>query len=516
MNTDFKSNRILSLDFFRGIAILGVVIVHLVIIGIFYAVDNGLNVLPVTVLAFFAPLIVFAPMAGLFVFISALANGITVQKRIAKGGSFKNSIQPLLITGIVLLIVHFIYIAFFKEQMPTIFNPDFAPGGLFPVLLIKRSWPGFTLDHFLMIDAFAMIMESVFFVLLLSFFVFHPKNKRSVESRLRFLLIFAIVWTFLSPFLWACSLKAMEFFYYQKNIWLRLPAIFLSFFAGKMHPITTIAPFAIFGLWFSVFLFQSPDYLTLRRETYKVSGILAGMALISLLFKAFLCFAKESAVYRFFHAVGIVEAFSMNAPAKLPHIDPRSSIEAGDFMNSVLNFIVVPPEWVFIAMIICFLFYPKFIKAFDYQTDERKAYLAKKIQPIRRFGTLSLTIFFFECMVQTLFSQFYRSFLIPHLKNTEFFGFLFRSPFYVTPKEQIALFDDFMVMWPVWILYLATAIGFWFLILYLWEKAAYKGSFEWLIYRMTGSFRKIKSDKMAAATDTAIYSRDKQTGKGAE
>ena len=84
MSVNFQTTRLLSLDFFRGVAILGVVTVHLVIIGIFFTVDNALNILPTGVLAVFTPLIIFAPMAGLFAFISALANGLTVQKRLAK------------------------------------------------------------------------------------------------------------------------------------------------------------------------------------------------------------------------------------------------------------------------------------------------------------------------------------------------------------------------------------------------------------------------------------------------
>lgn len=505
MSFNFQTTRLLSLDFFRGVAILGVVTVHLVIIGIFFTVDNALNILPTGVLAVFTPLIIFAPMAGLFAFISALANGLTVQKRLAKGYSIRSSIQPIFVTAMALLIIHFIYIAFFKEQMPTIFDPGKNPGGLFPVLLITGQWNGFTLDHFLMIDAFGMIMEATFFILILSYFLFKPNGKKSIKWKLNFLLIFGIVWTCLSPFLWGLSLYAMEFFYFQENIYFRLPSVVLSFFAGKMHPITTIAPFAIFGLWFAVFLFQSPDYSLLKRTSNRIAGAMAVLAALSIGFKAFLCFAKNTALYRLLDAAGIVDMIALNTPAKLPQIDPRPSVIAGDLVNSILNFIVVPPEWVFIAMAIVFLVFPRFIKIFDYRTGAEKESLARKIAPIRRFGTLSLTIFFFECLVQTCFSQFFRSFLIPRMAQSDFFRFLFEAPFYIAPKERIAVFDDFMAMWPLWILYLASAIGFWFLILYLWKRKGYKGSLEWWIAKLTGGFRKIKSDKLTAAIGTSVY-----------
>lgn len=505
MNHNFQQTRMLSLDIFRGVAILGVVVVHLVIIGIFFAVDNGLNVLPTYVLAIFAPLILFAPMAGLFVFISATANGMTVQKRLLNKKSLSNTLQPLLVTGIILLVIHFIYIAFFKEHMSTIFDTNFAPAGVLISYLVHRKWDGFTLDHFLMIDAFAMVMEAVFFVLILCFFLFHPKNKKSVQWKMNFLVVFGVFWTILSPFLWGISLEAMEFFYYQEHLLFRLPAIFLSFFAGKMHPITTIAPFAIFGLWLSLLLFQSPSYETLRQKTYHMSLLMGGMAILSIGFKAFLCFAKENFVYKLLENWGVIHIIGLNTPSKLPHIDPTPSIEAGDLMNSILNFIVVPAEWVFITLFLCFLIYPLIIRFFDYQSVERKQILAERFRPIRRFGTLSLTVFFFECLVQTLFSQFFRSLLIPKLAQINLFSFLFEAPFYIAPKERILLFDDFMVMWPFWIIYLTLAIGGWFFVLWIWEKVGYKGSLEWFVAKISNLFRKIKTERMEAATSSNLY-----------
>lgn len=505
MENHFKSSRMLSLDFFRGIAIIGVVIVHLVIIGIFFSVDNGLNVLPAAVLAVFTPLIAFAPMAGLFAFISSVANGMSVQQRLNKGYSLSASVQPLWVTGIVLAVIHFIYVAFFKEKMPSLFDEGSAPGGLFPTLLVDRSWGGFSLEHFLMIDAFAMIMESVFLSLILSVFLFREKNSRTTTQKLNFLLIFGIAWTCLSPVLWGLSFKAMRFFYFQENFFLRLPAIPLSFFAGKMHPITTIAPFSVFGLWFAVRLFDTPDYANLRRETRYVGWLMALMALLSLGFKAFLCFAQSTLLFRFLDKIGIVELIAFNTPAKLPHIDPTPSLIAGDYVNSVLSFIVVPPEWVFITMALCFFAYPVLIRVFDYQNNDSKKALAERIKPIRRFATLSLTVFFFECLIQTLFSQFFRRTLVSALKSSTLFSFLFQAPFHLTVKAPTAIYDDFMLMWPLWILYLACAVGFWFLLLRLWEKVGFCGSFEWLISKATAPFRQVKSSKMEAIKNFEIY-----------
>ena len=72
MDLEIRNKRFLSLDVFRGIAILGVVVVHALIFGIFSTIDTALNILPLPMLIILSPVVIFAPMAGLFVFISSV------------------------------------------------------------------------------------------------------------------------------------------------------------------------------------------------------------------------------------------------------------------------------------------------------------------------------------------------------------------------------------------------------------------------------------------------------------
>ena len=79
--TPLDSKRIVSVDFFRGLAILGVVLTHCLIYGVFYSTANALATVPIGLLAVLSPIVLISPMAGLFAFISVTANTFTALRR---------------------------------------------------------------------------------------------------------------------------------------------------------------------------------------------------------------------------------------------------------------------------------------------------------------------------------------------------------------------------------------------------------------------------------------------------
>ena len=114
--TPLDSKRIVSVDFFRGLAILGVVLTHCLIYGVFYSTANALATVPVGLLAVLSPIVLISPMAGLFAFISVTANTFTALRRFENGSSAKNVIQPLLITSAALLVIHFLFSLLLKNS----------------------------------------------------------------------------------------------------------------------------------------------------------------------------------------------------------------------------------------------------------------------------------------------------------------------------------------------------------------------------------------------------------------
>lgn len=93
MDLEIRNKRFLSLDVFRGIAILGVVVVHALIFGIFSTIDTALNILPLPMLIILSPVVIFAPMAGLFVFISSMSNGVGFRLNSAWSGLSSHSLN---------------------------------------------------------------------------------------------------------------------------------------------------------------------------------------------------------------------------------------------------------------------------------------------------------------------------------------------------------------------------------------------------------------------------------------
>ena len=175
MDLEIRNKRFLSLDVFRGIAILGVVVVHALIFGVFSTIDTALNILPLPMLIILSPVVIFAPMAGLFVFISSMSNGMVVQKRLNQGYSIQTAIQPILITGLALLILHFIFPLLFNHSNTSMFHPDTMIDAMIPASITQGRLILPRFENLLLMDAMAMISMACFFFVIVSLILFRKK-----------------------------------------------------------------------------------------------------------------------------------------------------------------------------------------------------------------------------------------------------------------------------------------------------------------------------------------------------
>ena len=180
MDLEIRNKRFLSLDVFRGIAILGVVVVHALIFGVFSTIDTALNILPLPMLIILSPVVIFAPMAGLFVFISSMSNGMVVQKRLNQGYSIQTAIQPILITGLALLILHFIFPLLFNHSNTSMFHPDTMIDAMIPASITQGR---LILGRFLEITGIFLFSGRFIAVVCGSRFVFCRKNSPDYDHR---------------------------------------------------------------------------------------------------------------------------------------------------------------------------------------------------------------------------------------------------------------------------------------------------------------------------------------------
>ena len=181
MDLEIRNKRFLSLDVFRGIAILGVVVVHALIFGVFSTIDTALNILPLPMLIILSPVVIFAPMAGLFVFISSMSNGMVVQKRLY---SIQTAIQPILITGLALLILHFIFPLLFNHSNTSMFHPDTMIDAMIPASITQGRLILPRFENLLLMDAMAMISMACFFFVIVSLILFRKNSKSTVEQKM--------------------------------------------------------------------------------------------------------------------------------------------------------------------------------------------------------------------------------------------------------------------------------------------------------------------------------------------
>lgn len=101
---------------------------------------------------------------------------------------------------------------------------------------------------------------------------------------------------------------------------------------------------------------------------------------------------------------------------------------------------------------------------------ERSAILRRRLHPLLRFGYVPLTVFFLETPIRELYA---------HLWDTLASGW-----------------NDSMA---VTLLFGATLVGIWFVVLWLWERCHYLGSLEWLLAKLYRGMR-FQSEKPKVVT----------------
>lgn len=462
-----NEKRILAVDFFRGLSILGVVITHCIIYGVFYTINNALATIPLSLLILLAPLVLMAPMAGLFAFISVVANTYTAFRRREEGHPSTHILSPILLTSLALLIVHFLFSLLLKNSSASMFHHNLSLDTLLPASLRQQQWVFPRFENLLFMDAMAMISMSGFITVLTLFFVF--RSKASVNIVLNRLAAVGAIAILSSPFIWSLFWKPLNFFYFQEGA-LRLLAIPFSFMAARMHCLPGVIGFIIFGLWFGIFLHSRPSYEELIKKTRPIAIAAVILFVLSVAFKLFLVLAQNNFLWNFLNQIGVISVFAENTPGIL-----EKKIGA-----AFLDYKALPLEFQFFGVSLLFWGFPFLLKKLDYCDPQERVRRQKRLQPVMRFGALSLTVFVFETPIHTLFAKICHTIAgvpVPNMENIQ---------------------EDLFMNHPIaWISYAIFIVLFWGFILKFWERKNYRLSLEWILVKSTAPFRKINSEKLS-------------------
>lgn len=459
-------NRIIAIDFFRGLAILGVVLTHCLIYGVFYTIDNALSTVPPGLLAVFSPIVLISPMAGLFAFISVVANTFTALRRKDNGHSSASVIQPIVLTSLVLILLHFVFSTLFKCSSGSMFTPGVTINTIVPASIRQSQLILPQFENLLYMDALSMIgISGLTSAAVLAFLLKKPFSTHKLTA----LTAIGFIAALLSPFLWYLFWKPFRFFYFSAYP-LRLLSIPLSFFAARMHCLPGILPFIIFGVWFGFFLHSRPTYREVKKKTFPIAVASTVLFCFFVGVKLFLILGNETHTVGFLSRIGLLSFLAENTPGIL----------TGNIGNAFLDYKSLPVEFQFFGIALIFWGFPLLMKQFDYDGEDKREKRISRIRPVLRFGTLSLTICVFETPVHTVFAK----------------GLHALSGIPVPDMNRIQ--PDFFMTHPlIWIAYAAFIILLWVGILKLWEKQNYKLSLEWLLVKATAPLRKIKSEKLS-------------------
>jgi len=429
------NQRLIFIDFIRGAAIIGVILVHTASYGIWYNEPNALAVLPAPALAGLAPFILLGTWAGGFAMISAIANYYTADRRLKSGKSLKNTLMPPLVNSLFLMVISILVAALFTHRR----HGMFGEGEVFSLISGSIALGRFVLPDLETLfyrDALVMISLSGLLSSLTLYLIWRKEGRKKRGRNRRILLVSALVFLggswLIQPLLW----DVFEALYHSGRY---LPAYFLNLLSGPSHVLLPYGGFALLGLYYGM-LFCDGEPLDRIRMTCRRLGIL---------------FLAASAVF-FYRTVS-------------------GALAAGDeVLVALFDYRVITPELYFFAAGGMSFVYPLLLRVFEFPGEERRREILRKTVWIRRFGIISLSIFILENVVTSVLGRIFHS--------------LFGDP--------AAPVDAFMTNGPAILLYFFLSVGFWFTAVRLWEQKGFKYSFEWFIVTLGGRFRETKSDRL--------------------
>ena len=444
------AQRILFIDVAKGCAIIGVILVHALIHGVWYFPENALKVLPLWVLALLSPLVILATWAGFFELMSGLSNGYNIYDRIySRNQTFKRAAQGPLVNSTGLLIMHFIYVIFFSHRRNSPY-PTVSDGQINTMISGSMELGKFhmtSFQFFFFADVLGSIALAGYFSILLLWILYKFDVLENVEKSSIILLLTTIGFFLISYIVYPFGYNLIVVLLKNGSPGALLLALPLSMLTGAFQPFFPIAGFGLIGAILGM-------YLSIEQDSNTISAY--GQSIPHAGTKAFI---------------------DRYAPISLVLF----VILLGDFIfiqgNRALDILVyfqLPPALLALNLGLMLYTIKMGIILFEDPDDETRRRRARKTTIIRRFGMATLSVYTFESVINGLFSyQFHRIFDNPS-----------------TPVDE-----SFTAMGGIF-LYLTVIFTFWFTFIYLWEKIDFKFGIEYWIIKLGTRFRSSKSNKL--------------------
>ncbi len=392
-----KLKRLLSIDILKGIFMILVILAH----RIFYDWPEYQNPLEGSVNPLLLIFGFFAAMGSIFTFISGIVTSFSIHRRIE---GKKNTPKQLILGALVMFLWLGImnYLSIFLFAGGIFLNEEFRFGVITGYLLQGSSYtPG--LEIIVLYAGILMVTGLSGIVITITYVILYKKHGLEQIGKIkRGLLIVGCVILVLAGFAHLLLEPLMLTAFDNGNY-------FLSFLLANLvafdFPIIPVLGFGVLGAVIGVSLASREEYKDFRKFWMIFAAIVTGIGIVLVL--------------SFFLAQGVL----VLQFARFLHL-------------GIIIFAILP-----------------IIKGLDFKTEENKERIYSKpfTKLIRRYGSVSLTIFVFETPLAMLFKLLLNLII----------------PGWNTPFWSIMIFGIFNLC-------------LWAGLLTLWERINYKGSLEWL------------------------------------